>query len=289
MSPSAELAERFIGVILPLCGEFDKLLRTADAKVALGALAACEVVVRRAIDAALQRSEVQEAAFMADSLKRFLELSGRGNRAGVLSGQAEAAGDPSTSSEARRLLAQAISEQREALRLEEQLGRPASIAISHSNLAESLRRAGLLDEARPYAQEALAISERIGHPETWKTLEILEDIAEDRGDAGAAAEYRRRKEAAYQEAQERAGTPSLPSQAVVGLLQLALTARIRGDTLDEALSAAEAQDGLMATLDQQYPWLAVHLRALVGGEARPSVDVPADYAELVDDAWSAVP
>jgi len=150
--------------------------------------------------------------------ERSLELAGklgdvegqamaRSNRANVLSDQARAAGDPRTSAEAWRLLNRAISEDREALRLHEQLGRPASIARSHSNLAERLRFAGLLDEAETHAREALGIRERLRDRNTWITLGILEDIAGARGDAAGAAEYRRRKEAARLEAEERAGTP----------------------------------------------------------------------------------
>jgi len=93
---------------------------------------------------------------------------------------------------------------------------------------------------------------------------------------------------ARQKAKELAGTPSLPPQAVVQLLQLALTARARGDTLDEALAAIDAEDGLMETLDQQYPWLSAHLRALAGGGSRPADEVPAAYADLIKQAWDAV-
>jgi len=233
-------------------------------------------------------------AWYEGSLKMAMSLGdvggqadSRGNRAIVLSEQAEAAGDPRSPPEARRLLAQAISEEREALRLREQLGQPGSIALSHSNLADRLRQAGLLDEAEMHARKALAIREKIGDPETWKTLGILEDIAEEQGDVDAAAEYRRRKEAARQEAQERAGTPSLPPQAVVQLLQLALTARAQKLTLDDALSAGGAEDDLMATMDQRDPWLAAHLRALAAGQSRPAVDVPPPYAELIAAAWDA--
>ena len=116
---------------------------------------------------------------------------------------------------------------------------------------------------------------------------VFEQIAEARGDAGAAAEYRRRKEAAQQEAQERAGTPSLPVQRVFQLLQLALTARAQGVPLQQALDAVGAEEGYMAKMDQTYPWLAAHLRALAGRQPRPAVDVPGAFAELIDQAWAA--
>jgi len=207
----------------------------------------------------------------------------RGNRAALWSEQAQEAVDPDL---ARRLLAQAIGEEREVLVLMEQLGQPRSIAMSHSNLANRLRLAGHIEEAQGHAEKALAICEQIGHPQTWQTLGILQQIAEARGDAGGAAEYRRRKEAAQQEAEERAGTPSLPVQRVFQLLQLALTARAQGVPLHQALEAAGAGEGYMAKMDQSYPWLAAHLRALAGGQARPPDDVPKPYADLIDQAWA---
>ncbi len=70
-------------------------------------------------------------------------------------------------------------------------------------------------------------------------------------------------------------------------MQLALSARAQKLTLDEALSGVEAQDGLMAAFDQQFPWLSAHLRALAAGESRPEVDVPTDFTEPIDAAWDA--
>ena len=116
---------------------------------------------------------------------------------------------------------------------------------------------------------------------------VLGGIAEARGDAGAAAEYRRRKEAARQEAEERAGTPSLPPQAVAGLLQFALSARGQKVALEEALSAVGAEDDLMATMEQRDPWLAAHLRALAGGQGRPDGEVPETFEDLINQAWNA--
>ena len=82
-----------------------------------------------------------------------------------------------------------------------------------------------MHEAEQHALQALAIRERLNSPETAQTLEILERIAEARGDAAAAAEYRHRAEAAAAEAQQRAGRQGLPLETIVALLQLALTAR----------------------------------------------------------------
>ena len=229
----------------------------------------------------------------------------RGNRAILLSEQAQETTDPAAR---LRLLNQAIAEERESLALEQQLGQPAWIAISHNNLAEYLRqlaeaggtglpgvdepdhrqdagatadhgqdpRATLLDEAEQHALQALAIFERLNSPHTSQTLEILERIAEARGDAAAAAEYRRRKEAAHAEAQQRAGRQGLPLETIVALLQLALTARAEQLDFADALRSAGADDpaALLAAIQQTDPWLAAHLSALATGHARPAAEPP---------------
>ena len=98
----------------------------------------------------------------------------------------------------------------------------------------------------------------------------------DRGDTAAADEYRCRKEAAQAEAEQRAGPQGLPQEMVVGLLQLALTARSQQLDLADALAGAGSNDPaeLLAAIEQTAPWLAGHLKALASGSARPAADVP---------------
>ena len=246
------------------------------------------------------------------------QASARSNRAILLSDQAQETTDPAAR---LRLLNQAIAEERESLVLEQQLGQPASIAIRHNNLANDLRllaeasgrgfqpleepdhrqdagataddgqdaRATLLDEAKQHALQALAIRERLNSPDTAQTLWVLEDIAESRGDAAAAAEYRRRKEAAAAEAQQRASRQGLPMETIVALLQLALTARARQLDFADALRSAGADDpaALLAAIQQNDPWLAVHLSALASGREQPAAEPPAQYQDLLSQAWSA--
>ena len=207
----------------------------------------------------------------------------RSNRAIVFSTQAQRAADPA---ESRRFLNEAIAEERKSLVLKEQLGQPQGLAISHSNIADHLRRGGT-HEAQSHAEEALAIFESIQDPAAWKTLGVLADIAAARGDMAAAAEYGRRKEAVPSEGQERSGTPAIPVGIAVALLQVALAARARGDTLLQALAAVGADGDLLATIDERAPWLSAHLRALAERQPRPAVDVPKTSAELLDQAWAA--
>lgn len=213
------------------------------------------------------------------------QAQARGNLAVLYSQRAE---QTENREEARRWLHRAIAEEREALEVKKALGQPASIAISHSNLAEHLRRAGQLDEAEEHARQALAIWEEIGDARLWQTLGILEQIAQACGDETAAAEWRRRKEEAYAEAQERAGPAGLGLQGVTLLLQLAHAARAQGVPLGEALARANAPDDLLDQIREREPWLLTHLQALAGGEGRPEATVPALYSEVVDAAWAAV-
>ena len=60
------------------------------------------------------------------------QAEARGNRAILLSEQAQETTDPAAR---LRLLNQAVAEERETLAPLQQLGQPASIAISHNNLA----------------------------------------------------------------------------------------------------------------------------------------------------------
>jgi hypothetical protein len=76
--------DRFLDLVTAFCGESNKLARTPQARMALGAMAGSEVVVRRAIDLAAAASRVEQAVRMADGLRFFLERSGRGGEGAAL-------------------------------------------------------------------------------------------------------------------------------------------------------------------------------------------------------------
>jgi tetratricopeptide (TPR) repeat protein len=210
----------------------------------------------------------------------------RGNLAALLRMKA---GGPNDPEKRLFLLTQAIREERQVLALRQRLSNFTGIALSHRNLADYLREAGLLDDAERHAQQGFEIDTRQSSPEVWQTLLTLERIAAARGDAVAEAEYRRRKEAARAEAEQRAGDAGLPLQTLVALLQLALTARAQQVPLPDALRAAGADDpaALLAQLEQHDPWLATHLTALASGAPRPPVAAPDQFADLLDEVWVA--
>ncbi len=64
--------------------EFDRMVRTPNARAALAAMAGTEVVVRRAIERAVQAGQLEAAVRMADALRFFLELTGRGGEGAAL-------------------------------------------------------------------------------------------------------------------------------------------------------------------------------------------------------------
>ncbi len=77
---------------------------------------------------------------------------------------------------------------------------------------------------------------------------------------------------------------------VVGLLQLALTARAQQMDLADALAGAGADDPaqLLAAIEQNDPWFAPHLNALATGGPQPAAEVPPQFADLIEQAWDAV-
>ncbi|MEM9272284.1 MAG: tetratricopeptide repeat protein, partial [Cyanobacteria bacterium P01_F01_bin.143] len=218
------------------------------------------------------------------------DLSGQAfslkNIAFVLSQQAEQAKNSATY---LTLLEKAISNDKKALAIHEQLGQLKAIADSQNNLAATLLQAGKIDEAEEYAQKSLSFRESINDPNLWQPLSTLEEIAETRGDNTNASQYRRRMEAARKESKQRAGSPALPQQTVLQLLKLSLTARSRGDSMETALASVKAKEGLMEVLEQNYSWLAINLRALASGQNRPiGVEVPPSYQDLLTQVWDSV-
>ena len=115
----------------------------------------------------------------------------------------------------------------------------------------------LLDEAEHHARTALDLFEQLQDPNLPATLLLMQKIAEARGDTSAAAEWRVRAEAAYAEAQERAGAPSLPPDMVLQLAQLALTAREHDIPFADALASAGVDDpeAFFTQLDTLAAWL----------------------------------
>ena len=175
----------------------------------------------------------------------------RSNLAILLANQAEVTIDPHVK---QSLLNHAISEGRESLAIRQQLGHPAEIAIGHNNLAADLlllaavkAEAGspgheLLDEAEHHARAALDIRDRCRILTATRRCSSFPGIAEGRGDNAGAAEWRTCADAAYADAQERAGAPALQADIVLQLAGLALTARQQDIPFADTLASAGADE-----------------------------------------------
>ncbi len=79
-----DVFHRFLGIVQAFAAEFNKLVRTPNARAALAAMAGTEVVVRRAIEHAVQAGQLEAAVDMAGALRIFLELTGRGGEGAAL-------------------------------------------------------------------------------------------------------------------------------------------------------------------------------------------------------------
>jgi tetratricopeptide (TPR) repeat protein len=113
----------------------------------------------------------------------------------------------------------------------------ASKAIALNNLAELLRTdAARLSEARELAEQALAIKETLdpGAAEIWKTHEILADIADAQGDAGAARDWRARARQSHAAAPISRETLR-QHRPLIGAVLLALREPAARPALDQAL------------------------------------------------------
>jgi len=80
------------------------------------------------------------------------------------------------------------------------------LAIDYSNLAALLLSQNRLEEAEAYAHRAREIKETLDlSSEPWKTFNILAQIAEKRGRAEEAREWRRKRDEAKRAFAEQSG------------------------------------------------------------------------------------
>lgn len=77
LAAGPEDMKRYFSVMRDFCAEFDETVRSERAKAAMDAMAASEGVVRRAVVIMVDGGNQSQAWEMADSLKLFLERSGR--------------------------------------------------------------------------------------------------------------------------------------------------------------------------------------------------------------------
>ncbi len=182
----------------------------------------------------------------------------------------------SDDAERAALLRKAVDSVKECLGIMLELNDQVNAATSYAQLGVLYRELGELDEAERYAMQGLAIRESLNLPDVWKGYANLADIARDRGDADAAAEWQAKYDAKVAELERLARgeggdgeAPGVPPELVKGILGLAQAAyAARESELPLAPDAAEA----LATIAQCPPPLnaiAPFLDALASGKAIP--------------------
>ncbi len=196
--------------------------------------------------------------------------------------------DPDLAAERPALLGQAVASVEEALAICRELNTEPDIAASLFQLGVLHRLLGDLDTAERHAREALAIRERLRSPDTVKDYANLEQIAQARGDAAAAARWAARKEEQLAELDRLARGPAdnptrVPSQLLDALRQLAAAAhhhRSTGTPPSAELAEVLAQ---LSQAPPPLPAVGAFLSGVAAGDPVPAVPggLPEEIAGLL--------
>ena len=202
------------------------------------------------------------------------QLAGTAQNVGVLyRTRAERASDDAAR---EALLRKAVDSVKECLGTMLEIDDQVSAAASQHQLGILHRDLGELDEAEQYATKALAIRESLSLPNVYKDYANLADIARDRGDTGAAAEWLAKRDAKVAELERLSRgeggdgqAPGVPPELVQGITALAQAAY--GARASESPLPPDAAEAL-ATIAQWPPPLnaiAPFLDTLAAGKPVP--------------------
>lgn len=166
-------------------------------------------------------------------------------------------------------------------------------AKSYSQLGVLYQMLGDLSLAERRFREALGIWEPLDHPELWKVYGNLAEIAEERGNASAAAEWAAKRDAKLAELEQRrggggngAGLAQL-AEPLLALAQAAYAARASRSELDpEAAEAVATLCGLPPPLAE----IGVFLQAVAAGKEPPPLpaELPAELARICEGLKQAI-
>jgi tetratricopeptide (TPR) repeat protein len=180
---------------------------------------------------------------------------------------------------------------RQAAEIEVAIQDLASEGLTRSNLANTLRKLQLGDEARQEILRAIECKSRFGHAsEPWKTWDILADIETATGNAPAAAEARQKGRNAYL-AYRRDGGENHNGD---GRLALQITRQLQGGESDAA-KALLAKFAALPNFGNMLPFIRTLQAIVAGSRDRSLADDPelhyTQYAEIVLllDTLDAVP
>jgi tetratricopeptide (TPR) repeat protein len=178
----------------------------------------------------------------------------------------------------------------ESLRIKQSYGNKPDEALALSQLAQIQLRLGDLAAAERHAHEARQIRESLGLLDALKDYHTLSEIAQARGDAAAASEWARKRDALLEERDRRAGGGGgLSAQTLKALQALTITCAQAGfgdGTLGPDEEEALAQlDGFPAP----YPEFAAFLRQLAAGQLPPIPHgLPADLRQSLEELVQAI-
>jgi tetratricopeptide (TPR) repeat protein len=148
----------------------------------------------------------------------------------------------------------------------------ANEGATRSNLADTLRRLGRLDEARQEIRRAIDCNAQFGHAsEPWTSWSILDDIETDAGNTAAAAEAKGKAIACYLAYRREGGENHHPD----GRLSLAVTQALRSDYPAQAATLLQ-QRAADPEAEELLPFIGA-LQAVVAGSRDPAL---ADQPEL---------
>ncbi len=230
---------------------------------------------------------------LAEALNDQSMLATIAHNAGILhQTRAEQTDDP----EGRDLhLRRAVTSIEESLAIELEMENQVGAASSHFQLGVLHRMLGDLERAEEHLRQSLRIREALNLPEVYKDYADLAQVARDRGDAEAAAEWQAKSDAKLAELERlrRGGgdaPPGLEAQLVPVILEIAQAAydaRVQGGTLPPEAAEAVAQ---LAALPAPLGDAGAFLEAVAGGGPVPAVPpgLPAALAEILEKLKEAV-
>ncbi|MBU0494083.1 MAG: tetratricopeptide repeat protein [Chloroflexi bacterium] len=233
---------------------------------------------------------------LAGQLGDQKQLAANAQNVGILyQTQAEGESDPAARD---ALLRQAAASLEESLAVWLETGNQVYAALSYIGLGNTCRLLGEFDQAEAHLLQGLQIHESLNLPDVYKSYWSLADLARDRGDAVAAAQWQAKYEAKVAElerlrrgegtAAERGAGGGADEQVVQFVLALAQAAyqarpsgRGSGSPLDPQTAEALAQ---LADAPPPFDAIAAFLQTVAAGGALPPAPpgLPPELARILD-------
>jgi tetratricopeptide (TPR) repeat protein len=249
------------------------------------------VVERNVGRLAEARAWYEKSRLLAGDLKDQLGLGQAAQNIGIVHQQeGVAAREQGDEPAALRSFHAARNHVEESLRISKALANQPDVASSLSQLARIHFLLGDLDGAERHAHASLQIRESLGLPEVFRDYSTLFGIADARGDAAAAAEWARKRDAKIEERERLAGGgPGLPSEMLQSLQALTIACAQAGFGNG---TVGPAEEEALTTLDgfpEPMRQFSTALRQLAAGQI-PSIPtgLPDELQQLLTEIVQAI-